>query len=282
MWKTSLLYSPHQNNWKFSNIPLTVDKPHLQQNLNFLVVARFSLLFACCSLLIARCSLHFARCSLLIACCSLHFSRCSLFSASCSLLFACCLLLFARYSLLFTRCSLLFTCCSLLSARYSLFYARCSLLFTRCSLLFCQSNVWYKLRKNTIEKVLVCVLLQLNVRSTRRAFRIQLLWATGRLLVARVSFVYLEDEFFIFLFMVFPEEMNTWSESKILSCCFCVWCKSRELGGRGSWRFFCVTPVVKSFFSDLRQAIISYWAELHLEICQTSTMETSCENNQRL
>ena len=32
------------------------------------------------------------------------------------------------------------------------------------------------------------------------------------------------------------QEMRTWGESKILSCCFCVWFKSRELGGSGVWK----------------------------------------------
>ena len=42
--------------------------------------------------------------------------------------------------------------------------------------------------------------------------------------------------------------------------CSCCWCKSRELGGRGSSRFSCVTPVVESFFSDLLGYTIGYWA----------------------
>ena len=71
--------------------------------------------------------------------------------------------------------------------------------------------------------------------------------------------------------------MRTWGESKISSCCFCVCCKSRELGGRGSPRFPCVTPVVQSFSSDLPRAITSYWAESHFESCQTFTMELSWE-----
>ena len=41
-------------------------------------------------------------------------------------------------------------------------------------------------------------------------------------------------------------------------------CKSRELGGKGSPRFPCVTPVVEIFPSDLFWAIVSYWAESHL------------------
>ena len=34
------------------------------------------------------------------------------------------------------------------------------------------------------------------------------------------------------------------------SCCFCVFCESRELGGRMSSRFPCVTPVIKTFSQD--------------------------------
>ena len=40
--------------------------------------------------------------------------------------------------------------------------------------------------------------------------------------------------------------VQTWSQSKI-SLLFCVWFESRELGSRGSSRFFCVTPVVETF-----------------------------------
>ena len=60
----------------------------------------------------------------------------------------------------------------------------------------------------------------------------KLLWVTGRLLVTRVSLIYLVDEFFIFsLLVLLLKEMRTRGESKISSCCFCVWCKSRELDG---------------------------------------------------
>ena len=62
--------------------------------------------------------------------------------------------------------------------------------------------------------------------------------------------------------------MRTQGQSKISSCCVCVWFESRELGGRGSPRFPCVTPVVESFPSDLLRAIVSYWVESHLESCQ--------------
>ena len=60
----------------------------------------------------------------------------------------------------------------------------------------------------------------------------KLLWATARLLVTRVSLIYLVDEFFIFsLLVLLLKEMRARGESKISSCCFCVWCKSRELEG---------------------------------------------------
>ena len=62
---------------------------------------------------------------------------------------------------LVARCSLLFARCSLLFARCPLFFARCcSLLFACCSLIFCPSyvmKVCYKLKRNTIENVLISV-----------------------------------------------------------------------------------------------------------------------------
>ena len=62
--------------------------------------------------------------------------------------------------------------------------------------------------------------------------------------------------------------------------CFCVWCRSRELGGWMSRRFPCVTPVIESFSSDLLQAR-SYWTESLLESCQISTMELFRKNSQQ-
>ena len=49
------------------------------------------------------------------------------------------------------------------------------------------------------------------------------------------------------LFLVLLKETGKQSDFKILSCCFCVWCKSRELEGRGSPRFPFITPVVGRF-----------------------------------
>ena len=37
-----------------------------------------------------------------------------------------------------------------------------------------------------------------------------------------------------------------WGQSKITSCCICVWCESGELGGRSSSRFHFVTPAVET------------------------------------
>ena len=48
-----------------------------------------------------------------------------------------------------------------------------------------------------------------------------LFWETARLLVTRVSLIYLLDEFFL-LFLVYPKKLRTMSESKVLSLCF--WC----------------------------------------------------------
>ena len=42
------------------------------------------------------------------------------------------------------------------------------------------------------------------------------------------------------------KEMKIWCQSKISTYCFCVWCELRELGGGGSSRFPCVTPVVET------------------------------------
>ena len=81
---------------------------------------------------------------------------------------------------------------------------------------------------------------------------------------------------------VLHKEMRTQGQSKISSCYFCVWCKSRELEGRGSLKFPCVIPNLESFSSDLLGAIISYWEESHLDSGQTSTMERFCKNSQRL
>ena len=141
-----------------------------------------------------------------------------------------CSVLFTFCSLLVTFCSLLVTFCSLLVTffRRSLLFPRCLLLCVRCSFFFVRCSLLF----------------------------IQLLWIIARLLVTPVTLIYLVDEFFIFSSLALLKEMRMLGESKISSCCICVLCKSRVLGGRGSPRFPCLTPAVESF-SDLLQAIIS-------------------------
>ena len=51
---------------------------------------------------------------------------------------------------------------------------------------------------------------------------------------------------------------------------------------QGKFKIPLYYPVAESFFPDLPGAIISYWAESHLESCQTSTMDLSSENKERL
>ena len=129
---------------------------------------------------------------------------------------------------------------------------------------------------------MLVALAKLSVRARRKHLAIQLLWATARLLVTRVSLIYQVDELFTFEFLVLLKEMKTRGEPEISSCCFCVWCKSRELEGRGSPRFPCNTQVLESFYSDLLRVRMTYLVESHLESCQTSAMELSYENNKRL
>ena len=66
----------------------------------------------------------------------------------------------------------------------------------------------------------------------------------------------------IFCFRIFVpgklKGMRTRCQTKILSCFFNVWCKSRALQGMVRPECPCVTPVVESFSSDLLRAKISY------------------------
>ena len=79
-------------------------------------------------LLVARYLLGFARCSLAFAHYLLAFARCLFAFAHCSLVFACYWLLFAHFSLLFLRYLSGF-------AHFSLIFALSSLLITVCLLL---------------------------------------------------------------------------------------------------------------------------------------------------
>ena len=71
------------------------------------------------------------------------------------------------------------------------------------------------------------------------------------------------------------KEMRMLGQPNNTSSCLCVWCKSKELGGRGSTRF--PKSMVESFSADFVPAIESYWTEPYLKFCQTSTTELLCE-----
>ena len=129
---------------------------------------------------------------------------------------------------------------------------------------------------------LMCLLLQLKSWGTSGAFR-QPSRFYGQLSDYQSHVLALSTQQMSSLYFIsWCYCVRTRGEPKNLSCWFCVWCKSGQLGSRGSPRFPHVTPVMESFSSNLIRAIINYWAESHLEPCQTSTMELSWENNQRL
>ena len=65
-----------------------------------------------------------------------------------------------------------------------------------------------------------------------------------------ISLIHPEDELSF-------KEMRMWGQSKILSCCICDWCESREMGGRESQRL--PKPMVESFSAGLLPAIKNYW-----------------------
>ena len=114
----------------------------------------------------------------------------------------------------------------------------------------------------------VPAMLQLKLWSVRGAPHHPLTWAT--IIHTFFSLIHPVDKF------SFKEMSIMWGQTKISSCCLCVWCKSKEFGGRESTRF--PTSIVESFSADFLPAIESYWKESHLEFCQTSTTELLSEN----
>ena len=113
----------------------------------------------------------------------------------------------------------------------------------------------------------VPAMLQLKLWSAMGESHHPLIWAT--IIHTFFSLIHPVDEFSF-------KEMRMWGQPKTSSCCLCVWCKSKELGGRGSTRF--PTSIVESFSADILAAIESYWKESHLKFCQTSTAELLSEN----
>ena len=113
----------------------------------------------------------------------------------------------------------------------------------------------------------VLAILQLKPWSARGASHHPLIWAT--IIHTFFSLIHPVDELSF-------KEMRTWGQPKNSSCCLCVWCKSKELRGRGSTRF--PKSMVERFSADFLRAIESYWTESHLKFCQTSTTELLCKN----
>ena len=114
----------------------------------------------------------------------------------------------------------------------------------------------------------VPAMLQLKLWSARGASYHPLIWSI--IIHTFFNLTHPVDEFF------FKQMSIMWGQPKISSYCLCVWCKSKELGGRGSTRF--PTSIVESFSADFLPAIESYWKESHLEFCQSSTTELLSEN----
>ena len=174
--------------------------------------------------LFPRCSFLVTSGTLAVTFCQQHVTFCSMFFTFSSLLVTFCSLLVTFSLLLVTFCLLLVTFCQLLVTLYSLLVTFCSLL------------------------VSAFFLLQLKSRSARGAsFYGQLPDYQSRVLALSTQ----QMSSLCVSFQVLLKEMRTRGESNISSCYFCDQCKPRELGGRRSPRFPCVTPVVESFFSDV-------------------------------
>ena len=102
----------------------------------------------------------------------------------------------------------------------------------------------------------------------------------GRMVVHKRKNKWKRTTYFVFSFLALLKEAKTRCESKVST--FCFWCQSKELGGRMSLRFLCLTPGLESLTSDFLWVITNYWEVAYLEPCRTSMMELSYENNQRL
>ena len=89
---------------------------------------------------------------------------------------------------------------------------------------------------------------QLKSWSARGVSHHTLIWAT--IIHTFFNLIHPVDEFSF-------KEMHMWGKPKTSSCFLCVWCKSKELGGRGSTRS--PTSMVESFSVDFLPAIESYW-----------------------
>ena len=111
------------------------------------------------------------------------------------------------------------------------------------------------------------ILLKTNYRRDRRPnYAIFLIWsasyASAETLrrggsMSSYSFFEQLNDYYSHVFSLTPrvyesffKETRTWANSKISSCCLCVWCNSRELRGSRSPRS--PTTMVESFFQQLK------------------------------
>ena len=202
-------------------------------------------LFPRCSFLVTSGTLAVTFCQQHVTFCSMFFTFSSQLVTFCSLLVTFCLLLVTFSLLVVTFCLLLVTFCFLLVTFSLLLVTFCLLLVTFCQLLVTLYSLLV-----TFCSLLVSAffLLQLKSRSARGAsFYGQLPDYQSRVLALSTQ----QMSSLCVSFQVLLKEMRTRGESNISSCYFCDQCKPRELGGRRSPRFPCVTPVVESFFSDV-------------------------------
>ena len=85
---------------------------------------------------------------------------------------------------------------------------------------------------------------------------------------------------------VLLKETRARGQSKNSSYCFCVLCKSKELGGRvggggGGSKIPLCNPSGGKLLLRHSSSHNKLFAESHLESCETSTMELFCKTSQR-
>ena len=164
--------------------------------------------------------------------------------------------------LLVARCSLLVTFCLMLCFfLLQLLWAIAQLLVTCVALIYLVDwvlcVVQIKRIRNQGELFVACYFLRVACYFLLVAlFFPATVFMGNRPTISHTCCPYLPSRLSLFSSLVLLKEMRTREWSRISSCYFYVSCKSKELGGRGSPRFSCVTPVVESS-SDLLRLIIS-------------------------
>ena len=94
-------------------------------------------------------------------------------------------------------------------------------------------------RYNGLEEKIACLILQIKSRSARRASHH--LAFMGNFPIISHTFLALSIQWISSP----PSRIGNVESVQNFTILFCVWCESRELGGRGSSKFSCATPVVE-------------------------------------